>query len=194
MPVDPVKAYGEWRGNTIKTLAQTSFALDDATVEEIEANPKEALPRLASHVYLTAVENTTAALHEALPGIIERHLENRKTTDSNVNEFFGAYPALKDRIEDVAKIGVTFRQLNPGLTKEQFIVQVGEYCHTTFGIPKPQAAASAAPTSQSIRPHVPLAASAPRAAPGPVTFANPFEAMAGQRGVVSSDDLDPDDA
>jgi hypothetical protein len=179
-------------------LAETSFAIDDATAEEIEANPKVALPKLAANIYLMAVENSFAAFNERmatmLPQTVAAVIESRKMADENTNKFFGAFPALKDHVDKIGPMAVTFRQLQPTLSAEEFIQKFGEYAHLALNIPKPAAVASAAPATQPIAPHAPIVAAVPRAAPvTPGTPVNPFAALAGTRGEVSGFDEDPDD-
>lgn len=176
----------------IDTLSKTNFALDDATVEAIEANPKEALPRLASNIYLTAVENSVAAIKEALPQIIEHHINTRTSNERNIGDFVKVWPGLKDHIDKVAPIGVMYRQLNPTASVEDFIKNVGEMAHATLGIAKPGPAPLAAPVSHPLRPHMPVAASAPRAPGGAAPVGNVYEQLAGARGQIDSDGDDPD--
>lgn len=197
---DAVAQYRSWRENTIKTLSETDFAIDDKTAEEIEANPR-ALSRLAANVYLSAVENSVAAvteqLNQTLAQRIEMVLENRTTGQKNVDDFYGAWPALKAHENIIGPMAVTFRQLQPNLSRDDFIKQFGNYAHLTLNIPiQAPAAAPAAPTPKPIAPHMPIGGGAPRGGqPAAAAPANVFAALAGNRGEITPDfGEDPDDA
>lgn len=185
------------RGEVIKTLSETTFALDDATAEEIEANPK-ALSRLAAHVYLTALENANAAfaeqMNQNLPVMVDALLTQRKSQEGREDQFYSAFPALKDHAAKINEMAPVFRQLQPTLSPDDFIKQFGEYAHLALGVAKPQAA-PAAPTPRAIAPHTPIGAGVSHAAPvKPSAPSNPFAALAGERGQVGVYDDDPDDA
>lgn len=170
-----------WRTESIKTLSQTSFALTDEQKQELELNPGNVLPTLAANVYMMALENCMAAVAEMLPQAIERHVTTRELYKRNEDDFYSAWPNLRPHAAQVGQIGVVFRQLNPGLSKEDFIKHVGEYAHMTLNVPKHTAAPAATP--QPLRPHVPAAqGGAPRAAAVAPTNQNPFDVMAGRRG------------
>lgn len=176
---DALAQWKTWRAESIKTLAQTSFALTDEQKQALEVDPGSIMPTLASTVYMMAIENTMAAVAEMLPQVIERHISTRELYKRNEDDFYSSFPALKPYAAQVGQIGVVFRQLNPGLSKEDFIKHVGEYCHTVLGVPK----TAAASTPQPLRPHTPIAAGgAPRATPIAADQRNPFEILAGRGG------------
>ena len=131
------------------------------------------IPELMSRVYMDAVEASVNAMHQLLPQILDKHYSTKQTMDKNENDFFNAWPDLKEQKASVEQIAHIYRQLNPTKSKEDFIKEVGAIAMVQLGIqPK---ASSTAPVAQVIPPHRPPGVGgAPRAVGQPANSGNKF--------------------
>jgi hypothetical protein len=166
-------------------LAKGHFALPKEVVEQAEADPAkfaaETLPRMAAKVYLDTVTAAVSAIQAALPGAIDSLLSSRTEAQKAEEEFASSWPQinLAEHKATVLEIGRTFRAMNPGASKEDYIRTVGAMAALKLGLPLQAApAAPAVAPAPRVLPHVPLAVSAPRAAPGPTPNGNPFSGPA----------------
>lgn len=158
---DPLKAYQTWRDKSKSTLAETSFKLSEEDAQALQDEPEKVLPRLAAEVYMTTLENVTVAVQQAIPAMIENVLTFRTEVQKKTDEFFGAWPNLKDHHAKAMEIGKQWRALNPTASVEDFIKNVGPLAHQMLGVPLHTVqAAPPAPKVTSLPPHVPLAGGA----------------------------------
>lgn len=195
-PAQPGQDYGTWRQGALKTLAEGPFALSEETAAALQDDPAKVLPTLAANVYLMAVENATAAVRELLPNVVPQMMEQRQTMAKAVESFNEAAPDLAPHLERVVPISNFLRSQNPDMPTDKFIPLVVATARQMLGLTPPAAAAPAAPAKPAtspIPPHTPVVASAPRAGTPAVQSQNPWAALAGERGTVSTQDGDEDD-
>lgn len=168
--------YTTWRTGAEAALAKQHYLLDDATVEELEANAELTIPKLMSRVYLDAVTASVGHVIAALPGLITQMNEVQRQSDKAEENFFEAWPLLKDRRPDVIRLGQMYRQVFPQASEVDFIREVGSQAHIALKIPV--AAQEVTPAAPAPKPFTPAVSTAPGGTPQPK--ANPFEELSNE--------------
>jgi hypothetical protein len=172
-------------------MAEKVFNLDPKTLDEWDLDKgKQAkdLSHLAARVYMATAEAVIHSIAQQFPTWLQNHQRAQEVTNGIRSEFISAFPGLKDHLDKVEPIALSFRAANPKATKEEAIKAVGEIVHATYGIPKvgavPIAAAPVQPgvPQQAARamvlPPAQLGSSGtPRSAAPVVPSANPFSSL-----------------
>lgn len=178
---DLMALLNERRDETIDVLAKNHYNLSDEQFREVDENPREALPKLMSSVYLDAVQGAASTILGQLPQIMQAVNIRQAAEAKAETTFYEMFPALNDEKykEHIAKVTNMHRQLNPKATVDEMIRDVGVQASVAFKLPIPEESRVVKRTVETVIPHVPAAAgglkpSAP-IAPGSV---NPFETMA----------------
>lgn len=153
--------------------------LDDATIEALQTEPATVIPLLMAQATMAAMEATTVAFANMLPGAIMQVTEQQSTFKKNEDDFFGAWPALNkpEFRGQLDQAGQLYRQLNPRATKEDFIRAVGGAVAASLGIAAPAPQAQIAPAAPRQAPHSPISASAPRSMGAPQSSENRFASL-----------------
>lgn len=178
-----LQARMEWRTNTIKELSEKHYALSPELVEEIQAEPEKTIPKLMARVYLDTVEASTLAIMERLPQIITGQMQRVHEAEAAERDFYAAWPVLNKDTHGAAvmQLATAYRQLNPNVSKEDFIKFVGSQAVVALGLT--QAAAPAAPAAPAAAapgapPHRPLTGVAPATRPAQPAQVSPFAQFA----------------
>lgn len=175
--------FTEWRGETEKLLAEHHYKLTEKDVEELNENPAAYIPKAMSRVYLDCISASFQQFVNYLPRMVHQVLEVREATSKQENEFFTAWPDLKEHKETVLRLGAAYRQSNPAASMQDFINEVGAQSMVALRlVPQGQAngataaaaAAEAASKAKGFKP----ATGTPAGAPAKQPPANPFEQMA----------------
>ncbi|MAH46432.1 hypothetical protein CMI37_11410 [Candidatus Pacearchaeota archaeon] len=125
-----------WRKESEELLATQHYVLDDATAEELDTNPREAVPRLLAKVELDAVTASVSHMMQILPNLIETTLAARKGADSDEEAFFAQWPLLNadEHRDTIYNLAATYRQVNPNASKADFNQNVGAQAIVALGL------------------------------------------------------------
>ncbi len=132
----------ERRGEAVETLAKTHFALSDEQMQDIDENPREAIPKLLASLYIDAVQGSVSTLVAQLPNIVQTINTNTEEARKAEEAFFEAFPLLGSKPEyraHVAKVAKLHRKLNPKASREEMIRDVGVQTSLAFKLPIPGA-------------------------------------------------------
>lgn len=176
----------QWRNDTIKTLAEKHYNLSPELIEEIQTSPEVTIPKLMARVYLDTVEAATLGIMERLPATITGIMQRAQEAEGAERDFYAAWPALNKDTHGAAvmQLATAYRQLNPSVSKEDFIKFVGSQAIVALGLTQavaavpaaaPAAPAAAAPGAPPFRP---LASSAPATRPAQPAQVSPFAQFA----------------
>lgn len=168
--------YQEQRKNVQEQLKE-SYRLTDEQADKLLENPDEVLPDMAAQIYVDVFEGVMQTMQAQFPQMMEMYEQQRQNAKKSEDEFYSQFPKLRGHEDTVDRIAQAYRQVNPNVSREKFIKEVGAQAHWALGVPvKDEAQAQ----GQQESPHKPAApgnrgqAPADRSASEP---ANEFEAM-----------------
>lgn len=144
--------YSNWRKES-ETKLRGLYKLDPADAEKMLSNPEEVLPTLAARLHLDVYEAVLSDFYSRLPQIISTQFEQINSARRNEEDFYGAFPKLREHKTKVEGFAQAFRQVNPQMSREDFMKQVGLAMMASLGIPfdaaapQPTAPAAAAPAA-----------------------------------------------
>ena len=126
---EQTKAYEDWREGQETELAKTRYAVSEEEAEKMDISPEaaQAYSKGLSRVYMDAVTGAIGHITKAMPGLLEAALKIRDDTTAAETDFYTAWPKLngKEHREVVGRLGRNYRSLNPSVSKEDFIRDVG---------------------------------------------------------------------
>lgn len=145
-PVEEVKApsYEEARQAAFKEL-ETRYALSQEDTDAFISEPDKVVPRLVAGLYLDIYDNVMRSMQAYMPQMVQQITAREAHQRQGEDDFFTAWPKLKEHRERVAEVGRQYRQLNPTATKEQFIQDVGLHVMIERRIPLEGIGEQAAP-------------------------------------------------
>lgn len=170
----------------INALAQEVYKLDQSDMDELDAQPAVAIPKLLAKSHFNIVQNVLGTLAAQIPHVVGGVLEARKKQESLEDEFFTRWKdsgldRSKHR-QQVLQIAQAYRQLNPNATKDQMMEFVGAQAVVMLGLHKQPAVQPSGMQPQAAKPLVPQPAAfqpAGQGVPAAVTPAaqssNPWE-------------------
>lgn len=195
-PEKVAERYKTWRNDRVKSLAETSFILTPEQVELVQTEPEKVIPHLMAQAAVTAMEASTQAIAQMLPGLIEKISNSTKKLSQAEETFFGMWPSLNkpEYRPKLTEIGRLYRSMNPTASTEEFAKMVGAMASAQLNVagqpvgqqPQGQVPPAALP---GVRPVSPLAGGAPRnvgSQPGPAQ--GTFEHAATTGGLFDPDD------
>ncbi len=166
-----------WRTNALGAL-EDHFKLDEETVIQLEEDSGKAmsefLPKMASRVYLDAVQMAVHSVVQKLPEAIKSTMAQMKESTSSEGKFFEKWPQMSrdnpQQMAVVGRLGGAYRQANPEATPEQFINDVGAQAILALGLLGQVAGVApvdpAAPVAPVVPPFKPAGNAAPAAPKG----------------------------
>jgi hypothetical protein len=177
----PQPSYDELREAARKEL-EVRYSLSKEDADAMISEPETVIPRLMSQMYLDVYDNVLRSMQVFLPQMVQHVNSQDVVQQRDENDFYTAWPKLREHGVAVAQVGRTYRQLNPMATKEQFIQDVGLHASIALKVPvespllTAQAAKQAPPATSQNPPYVP-----PRGAPSiPPAVRQPSKGMFGE--------------
>ena len=157
---EPDKSYETLRAEAIVEL-QKDFVISDEDAQTLVTEPEKVLPKLGAEIYMMAYENAVKSINAALPQMINSTILHQSAMDQATNTFYTKWGKL-DRNNTahsaaVNRIGMTYRQVNPNASQEQFIAEVGAQALLALGIPFAEIVD--APPAEEVTPFVPASPS-----------------------------------
>lgn len=165
-PVTPAQAaapidLAQKRTEYLQELAQT-YAMTEEEGVELLRSPETVLPKLAAQLQLNIAEQTIQQLARILPQFMDTHLNQKQTYAKNQESFFEEWPDLNkpEYTDTLTRIAVTYRQQNPGATKERAIKEIGAIAAIALGVvpaasTPPETVQPIAPVQPAHRPVMP---------------------------------------
>lgn len=120
-PVD----MGALQQQAIDYLMANEYKLNDADRTQLISAPDEVLPKLAARMHVGIATHLAQQVAQAIPGMIQQHLDTHLKAQRAEMEFFGRYPKL-NRAEwkpVIAESLQMIKQMNPNATREQVITE-----------------------------------------------------------------------
>lgn len=132
-----IAAAFEANAATMIDALSRDYALTEEEAIAFEANPVQALPRLAATVHHRVVTAAMRQMSQIIPAMVERLTEAKQRSSENQDKFYKAWPALKDPkyAKTVKQIAATYRQMNPLTTLDDMIRAVGPMAMHACGVP-----------------------------------------------------------
>jgi outer membrane biosynthesis protein TonB len=179
------------RENYIDSLSP-QYKLTDDEVNSFITDPNSVLPKLAATLQATVLEQATQmalqVVQQALPNYLDGYMQTRQQTQAGEDAFFSQWEELKPHRERVMSIAKLYRELNPGVAKEQFIRDVGMQAWMTVGLdaaalaskldPQPAPVVEAPPPPPQQQGGYNPASPGAAPTPPPRAPSNPFSALA----------------
>lgn len=165
---EPPLSYQAWYDSQVDSLVKGEYALTEDEKAQLDMEPSRVLPILAAKLHMNIATTVTSAILSNLPGYLTQQNEQQARYTALENQFYEAWPALKDKPEFIGEISQAiqgFKEVNPNYTPEQLIHLVGMHVSATHGLPvvpgKPQQS-QPVPVKQKVpaAPPPPAAASA----------------------------------
>ena len=168
--------------NQAQSELQQRYRFSEEEAERLRDSPEEVLPQLAANLYLDVYEQVMGNLLQQLPAVVHRVSQVQSHQAKGEEAFFSRWKSLNtpEGRQKVVQMGQVYRQMNPNVSLEQFIEDVGLQASVALRLPiegypaaQPVAAVSQ-PAAAPRQPASPVSAPA-RAVTRPV---NPFMQMA----------------
>jgi len=140
-PAVPELSFEQHREKFLPQLAKL-YELPEAEVEELRVNPGVALPKMAARLHYEVQMATHQGILNVLPQIVEGMMKSQMKSTEYENQFFGAWPRLKEAVasnpkahEAIVTSIQSFRQLNPKASTADIIARAGMLACMTLGLP-----------------------------------------------------------
>lgn len=143
-------------------------------IELLATEPEKVLPAFVAKAGMSLYYATTHAVAQALPGMIQNAMNATKAQTDATQGFFGKFPALNkpELQETIGKVAQAYRQMNPNVSLQQAIEDIGRMASGLLNLPigpapSPSPAPAPVPKPPVPAPHRPaLPGAAASASPG----------------------------
>lgn len=165
--------YNGWLQTAETQLAEQHYKLDDGVVDEFNSDPGKVLPKLLAKAHIQIQNATMMAIAQMFPQIMAKYTSDNAEKTRIETTFFGMWPGLapvKDKaVVDAVPLIQHFRNVNPSMTEEELMQQVGATLHVTYKIPVAERQPNTAvlPVSPASMPPSRAPTGAPGARPNP---------------------------
>ena len=124
---------------TIDHVAQTMFQLSQEDMQQLEADVGGTVPKLLAKAFVKTQVNSLMQLARIIPEMVKRSMENMKNHTQNEDSFYKAWPQIDrgnpQHVDLVKRYGITYRTMNPQVSKEQMIQDLGPLIMMAAKIP-----------------------------------------------------------
>lgn len=168
----------------IDHVASTLFQLSQEDLQALETDVGQAVPKLLAKAFVKTQINSMMQLARIIPEMVRRSMGDMKNHTQNEDAFYSKWPQInrQDHGDLVRRYGITYRQMNPNVKRDQMIEELGPLVMMAARIPVTAPVPGAAPvatngTTPIARPaHQPTPFSP--AIPGPAASVQPVELSA----------------
>ena len=140
---------------TVDHVAATLFALSQEDAAALESDVLGTVPKLFAKAFVKSQVNQLMQLAQIVPEMVRRATSDMRNHTQNEDAFYSKWPQI-DRVkhgEVVKRFGITYRQMNPTVTREKMIEDVGYLVMMSAQIPlTPTGTAPAAQQNGVARP------------------------------------------
>jgi len=129
-PPEPEKSFVEQiQGNREaleQKVAQDLYPIDEKTMEALDENPAEAIPKLLAKVYLDGLVASYGLIARNVPQFVETAVTRRQDDKAAEDNLFGMFPGLtREHLPLVTSLTSTFRAMSPQASDEDILAQAG---------------------------------------------------------------------
>jgi hypothetical protein len=164
----------EWEAHRAKREAIAKEIAGRYTINEEQATllataPEKVLPDMIGRLYVDIFEAVLLNAMQQLPQVIPYHVQQVQRQQEAQRAFFTRWPSLRkpEYGPVVQQIAGTIRQLQPQLTGEDFVEQVGTQVSLLLKLPLDQRPGAQPPAAPPVQPPVPQAPLRPHAPANP---------------------------
>jgi hypothetical protein len=151
------------------------FQLTQEDLQGLETDIAATVPKLFARAFVKSQVNQLLQLANIIPEMVRRSTSDMKNHTQNEDAFYSKWPQI-DRTKHgdlVKRFGITYRTLNPTVSKEEMIDQVGQLVLMAAKLPVTASTNGTAPAT-------PVNGARPAHQPSPFTPAIPGPAAAAQ--------------
>lgn len=130
-PYDPgglARAIQSNEAATVEHVANTLFQLSQEDLQGLETDIAATVPKLFARAFVKSQVNQLLQLSNIIPEMVRRATSDMKNHSQNEDAFYSKWPQI-DRAkhgELVKRFGITYRQLNPTVSRDEMIDHVGQ--------------------------------------------------------------------
>lgn len=114
---------------TIDYVAQSMFALTPEEAQALETDVMATVPKLFAKAFVKSQVNQLMQLARIIPEMVKRSTENMRNHTQNEDSFYRTWPQIDrnnpQHVDIVKRYGITYRTMNPNVSKEQMIKDLG---------------------------------------------------------------------
>ncbi len=110
------------------------YKLPDDQAARLATEPEVVLPELAARLHVAVQNGVQAWAARVVPQIMLHAREHEKANEESKAAFYGRWPELQGKEEQVLQVGAMFRQMNPKATPEEALEKVGQLVCAALGI------------------------------------------------------------
>ena len=179
-PYDPgglARAIQSNEAATVEHVANTLFQLTQEDLQGLETDIAATVPKLFARAFVKSQVNQLLQLSNIIPEMVRRATSDMRNHTQNEDAFYSKWPQI-DRAKHgdlVKRFGITYRTLNPQVSRDEMIDQVGQLVLMAAKLP-----VTASSNGAGTVPANGAARVAPAHQPSPFTPAIPGPAAAAQ--------------
>lgn len=187
-PYDPgglARAIQSNEAATVDHVAATLFQLSQEDLQGLETDIAATVPKLFARAFVKSQVNQLLQLSNIIPEMVRRATSDMRNHSQNEDAFYSKWPQIdrQKHGELVKRFGITYRQLNPTVSRDEMIDHVGQLVLMAAKLPVTASTNGTAPAASAngrAAPHQPSPFTP--AVPGPAAVAqlpelNSVEAM-----------------
>lgn len=110
------------------------FAINDDDTLALQTEPEKVLPRMAAKLYKDTIATVMQQIHSQIPAMLQNYAQASTREMQAQQEFFTAWPELKEHSQQVLQMGVMYRQVNPKASPQEAVQRIGEMTMAALGL------------------------------------------------------------
>jgi hypothetical protein len=151
-PYDPAGLARAIQSNeqaTIDYVAQSMFQLSPEDAQALESDVIGTVPKLFAKAFVKSQVNQLMQLANIIPEMVRRATSDMRNHTQNEDAFYSKWPQIdRQKHGDLVKrFGITYRQLNPTVSRDEMIEHVGQLVLMAAKLPV-TASPTGTPTAQ----------------------------------------------
>jgi hypothetical protein len=152
-PYDPAglaRAIQANEQHTIDYVAQSMFQLTQEEAQALESDVLGTVPKLFAKAFVRSQVNQLMQLANIIPEMVRRATSDMRNHSQNEDAFYAKWPQI-DRAKHgdlVKRFGITYRQLNPTVSRDEMIEHVGQLVLMAAKLPTTVSPAAGTPQGQ----------------------------------------------
>lgn len=127
-----------------------SYKLPEELAARFATEPEAVLPELAATLHQAVLGEMQQWATQFVPAFFQSYQRAQRANEEAQTQFYGKWPQLKGKENQVLQVGSMYRQMNPKATPEEALQKVGELACAALGIPITAAAPGAGTPQQRV--------------------------------------------
>jgi len=126
----------EARSKAMEEL-ENKFQLSEEQADELISDPNKVLPKMMAGLFLEVYENIMGGLRQQLPNMVTQTMTSANDARQSQNKFYNAWPQLNkaEYHETVTRIAKNYQAMNPGVSQEAALKEVGAQAWVALRLP-----------------------------------------------------------